>query len=61
MERNTVNIDIETYNKLLIKSNEYDKMKKKNEPVVNVVVRNESDLPTIKTYIDETNPNNKDF
>ncbi|ELD8170508.1 hypothetical protein QJK01_001033 [Staphylococcus pseudintermedius] len=71
MERNTVNIDLVDYNELLIKARKYDEIKQKGytpdyvipkeRPVVNIRVKNESDIPTIKTYIEEENAKNVDF
>lgn len=71
MERNTVNIDLVDYNELLIKARKYDKIKQKGytpdyvipkeRPVVNIRVKNEADIPAIKTYIEEENAKNVDF
>lgn len=71
MERNTVNIDLEDYNALLIKAEKYDEIKQKGHtsdyvvpkerPVVNIKVKNEADIPAIKTYIEEENAKNVDF
>ncbi|PTH70913.1 terminase [Staphylococcus agnetis] len=36
-------------------------MQENNRPIVNIVVRNESDLPAIKSYIEETNAKNASF
>ncbi|NHM92961.1 MULTISPECIES: hypothetical protein [Staphylococcus] len=71
MERNTVNIDLADYNELLIKARKYDEIKQKGytpayvipkeRPVVNIRVKNEADIPAIKTYIEEENAKNVDF
>ncbi|MEB7348364.1 hypothetical protein [Staphylococcus haemolyticus] len=71
MERNTVNIDLMDYNELLIKARKYDEIKQKGytpdyvfpkeRPVVNIRVKNEGDIPAIKTYIEEENAKNVDF
>ncbi|WP_194755139.1 phage tail protein [Staphylococcus chromogenes] len=36
-------------------------MQENNRPIVNIVVKNESDLPAIKSYIEETNAKNASF
>ncbi|WP_194750334.1 hypothetical protein [Staphylococcus chromogenes] len=71
MERNTVNIDLVDYNELLIKARKYDEIKQKGYTpdyvipkerlVVNIRVKNEADIPAIKTYIEEENAKNVDF
>ncbi|WP_105995762.1 hypothetical protein [Staphylococcus agnetis] len=71
MERNTVNIDLVDYNELLIKSRKYDEIKQKGHkpdyvipkerPVVNIKIKNEADIPAIKSYIEEENAKNVDF
>ncbi|AAX91395.1 dCMP hydroxymethylase [Staphylococcus phage EW] len=71
MERNTVNIDLEDYNALLIKAEKYDEIKRKGytpdhvipkeRPVVNIKIKNEADIPAIKSFIEEENAKNVDF
>ncbi|ELH0989240.1 hypothetical protein Q9917_001875 [Staphylococcus pseudintermedius] len=57
MERNTVNIDIESYNELLIKAHKYDKMKKNNE----TIIEDKVDSSEIKAFVDENSICNKSF
>ncbi|UXS43748.1 hypothetical protein PYH72_09830 [Staphylococcus delphini] len=57
MERNTVNIDIESYNELLIKAHKYDKMKENNE----IIIENKVDSSKIKVFLDENSICNKSF